>query len=63
MFHYNLILVLSGLVLLSISTTLVGLLIFLDKKSLVSEALGHAALPGLALGFWLSGAEKDIYFL
>ena len=57
--YYHLLMVLLGIGLLGLSTALVGVFSFLQNKTLVSEALGHAALPGLVLGFILSAGEKN----
>lgn len=60
---YSLLLVCLGLFFLAVNTALVGVIVFLQKKTLMSEALGHAALPGLVLGFLLTGGDKDFFWL
>lgn len=54
----SLLVVMAGTVLLSISASLVGTFAFLQKRSLVGDAVAHAILPGIALAFILKG-EKD----
>ena len=51
-----------GSVLLTASSALVGTFTFLDKKSLLGDAISHAVLPGICLGFLASGT-KDPWFL
>jgi len=42
-------------VLISIVAALVGTFTFLNKKALISDALAHAVLPGIVIGFMLTG--------
>jgi manganese/zinc/iron transport system permease protein len=51
-----------GSVLLTASSALVGSFTFLNKKSLVGDAIAHAVLPGICLGFMLAGT-KDPFML
>lgn len=44
-----------GTILMGLSASLVGVLVFLRKESLIGEALSHAAYPGVILGVFLSG--------
>lgn len=48
---YNALLVASGAALLGIAAGVTGTFLFLRKRSLVSDAISHATLPGVALGF------------
>lgn len=53
---YNTALVLLAASLLGASGGLAGVFALLRKRSLISDAIGHAALPGIALGFLLANA-------
>lgn len=44
-----------GCILMSIAASLVGVIVFLRKESLIGEALSHAAYPGVVLGLMGSG--------
>ncbi|MFN5331809.1 MAG: metal ABC transporter permease, partial [Bacteroidota bacterium] len=50
--------VVLGITLLGIGSAYVGTFSFLDKKALLGDAISHAVLPGICLGFVLAG-EKD----
>jgi manganese/zinc/iron transport system permease protein len=52
-----------GSVLLTASSAIVGTFTFLNKKSLVGDAIAHAVLPGICLGFMLSGTKNPIYLI
>ncbi len=49
-----------GSVLLTASSAIVGSFTFLNKKSLVGDAIAHAVLPGICLGFLLAGTKNPI---
>jgi manganese/zinc/iron transport system permease protein len=49
-----------GSVLLTASSALVGTFTFLNKKSLVGDAIAHAVLPGICLGFILAGTKNPL---
>ncbi|MBX2970541.1 MAG: metal ABC transporter permease [Cyclobacteriaceae bacterium] len=49
-----------GSVLLTASSAIVGSFTFLNKKSLVGDAIAHAVLPGICLGFLLAGNKNPI---
>ncbi len=51
-----------GTALLSVSASLVGTFAFLQKRSLVGDAVAHAILPGVAIAFIMRG-EKDPLWL
>ncbi|MCU0398963.1 MAG: metal ABC transporter permease [Cyclobacteriaceae bacterium] len=52
-----------GSVLLTASSALVGSFTFLNKKSLVGDAIAHAVLPGICLGFILAGTKNPLFLL
>lgn len=54
----NLLWVLSGTMLLGIAAGITGTFSFLQKQSLVGDAAAHAALPGIALAFLLTGQKE-----
>lgn len=47
-----------GSILLTASSAIVGAFTFLNKKSLAGDAIAHAVLPGICLGFLLSGTRN-----
>jgi manganese/zinc/iron transport system permease protein len=51
----NLAWILGGCVLLGLSSGVLGSFAFLRRRSLMGDALAHAALPGVCLGFMLTG--------
>ncbi|AWW28700.1 zinc ABC transporter permease [Echinicola strongylocentroti] len=59
----NVLMVVTGIVLLSISTAMVGTFTFLDKKALVGDAISHAVLPGVCLAFMLSGSKNPYWIV
>ncbi len=64
---YNTRIVVAGTVLLGIASGLLGTFLLLRKRSLLSDALGHAALPGVCAGFligvWLFGDGRSLAVL
>ncbi len=52
-----------GSVLLTASSALVGTFTFLNKKALVGDAIAHAVLPGICLGFILAGTKHPVYLV
>ena len=48
---YNTLLVATGAGLLGIAAGVTGAFLYLRKRSLVSDAISHATLPGVALAF------------
>ena len=52
-----------GSVLLTASSAIVGSFTFLNKRSLVGDAIAHAVLPGICLGFILSGTKNPLYLI
>ncbi len=55
--------VVLGSVLLTAISAIVGSFTFLNKRSLVGDAISHAVLPGICLGFLLSGTKNPIYLI
>lgn len=64
---YNTSLVLSGAGLLGAGAGAVGVFVLLRKRSLVSDAISHATLPGIALAFivgsWFLGDGRALWLL
>jgi len=54
----NLLWVLMGTMLLGIAAGITGTFSFLQKQSLVGDAAAHAALPGIALAFLITGQKE-----
>lgn len=52
-----------GAMLLTASSAMVGTFTFLDKKSLLGDAIAHAVLPGICLGFLVSGTKNPIFLI
>ena len=59
----NLQYVMLGSLLLAASSAVVGCFTFLRKKALVGDAIAHAVLPGVCLGFILSGTKNPLYLV
>lgn len=59
----NLQYVLMGSLLLAASSALVGCFTFLRKKALMGDAIAHAVLPGVCLGFMLSGSKNPLFLV
>jgi manganese/zinc/iron transport system permease protein len=55
--------VVLGSVLLTASSAIVGTFTFLNKKSLAGDAIAHAVLPGICLGFMLAGTKNPIVLI
>lgn len=55
--------VVLGSLLLTASSAIVGSFTFLNKKSLIGDAIAHAVLPGICLGFILSGTKNPFYLV
>lgn len=52
-----------GCMLLGLSSGLIGSYMLLQKRSLIGDALAHAALPGICIAFMLTGVKSTIGFL
>lgn len=59
----NIIYVALGSVLLTASSAVVGTFTFLNKKALVGDAIAHAVLPGICLGFILAGTKNPVILI
>lgn len=55
--------VVLGSVLLTLSCALVGCFTFLRKRALVGDAIAHSILPGVCLGFIVSGTKDPLFIL
>jgi manganese/zinc/iron transport system permease protein len=55
--------VVIGSMLLTASSAIVGSFTFLNKKSLIGDAIAHAVLPGICLGFILSGTKNPFFLI
>jgi manganese/zinc/iron transport system permease protein len=64
---HNTVVVLRGTMLLGLACGVVGVFLLLRKRSLVADALSHAALPGVCVGFMLAAsmgvAGKSLFVL
>jgi manganese/zinc/iron transport system permease protein len=59
----NVVYVLAGCVILGITAGLLGCFAFLRKRSLLGDALSHAALPGVCMAFILTGTKDPVVVL
>lgn len=59
----NIVHVLVGCIILGISAGLLGCFAFLRKRSLLGDALSHAALPGVCMAFILTGTKDPLVIL
>ena len=59
----NIVYVLAGCIILGISAGLLGCFAFLRKRSLLGDALSHAALPGVCMAFLLTGTKEPLVIL
>jgi manganese/zinc/iron transport system permease protein len=55
--------VVLGITLLGVGSAYVGTFSFLDKKALLGDAISHAVLPGICLGFMLAGEKNPLYIV
>jgi manganese/zinc/iron transport system permease protein len=55
--------VLVGTILLGTAAGMVGTLVVLSKKALVIDAVSHSMLPGICIGFLLSGVKNPLYLM
>lgn len=55
--------VVIGITLLGLGSAYVGAYSFLDKKALLGDAISHAVLPGICLGFILAGEKNPFYIV
>jgi manganese/zinc/iron transport system permease protein len=59
----NVVYVLVGCLALSAAAGVVGAFAFLRKRSLMGDALAHAALPGVCMAFLLTGTKNPLIIL
>lgn len=52
-----------GTLILGFTCGIVGVLVVLNKKALIVDAVSHSVLPGVCLGFMLSGVKNPIYLI
>ncbi len=55
--------VVLGITLLGVGSAYVGTFSFLDKKALLGDAISHAVLPGICLGFVFAGEKNPVYIV
>jgi len=55
--------VLLGTLMLGFTCGIVGVLVVLSKKALIVDAVSHSILPGICIGFMLSGVKNPIYLI
>lgn len=55
--------VVLGSVLLTGSSAMVGTFTFLNKRSLIGDAIAHAVLPGICLGFIVAGTKNPLVLI
>ena len=55
--------VLLGVVLISATAGIVGTFSFLQKKTLVGDAISHSVFPGVCIGFMISGTKDPLYLM
>lgn len=61
--NINALLVLAGSLLLGLGAGVIGCFAFLRKRSLLGDALAHAALPGVCGAFLLTGTKDPLVIL
>lgn len=63
LYNPNVLYVILGCLLMSVSASTVGTFTFLRKKSLIGDAVAHAILPGICLAFLLNGTKNPLYLI
>ena len=53
--------VLFGTIILGFTCGIVGVLVVLSKKALIVDAISHAVLPGICIGFMFTGVKNPVY--
>ena len=56
---FSIILLFFGVTLISVTAGIIGYFNFLQKKSLIGDAVAHAVLPGIVLAFLFSGVRES----
>ncbi|MNK27382.1 Manganese transport system membrane protein MntB [compost metagenome] len=59
----SVLIVFIGTALIGISAALVGTFTFLQKKSLVGDAISHSILPGIVLAYMISGQRNTVILM
>lgn len=60
---YNFYIVSLGCCFLAAAAAAIGSFSFLRKQALVGDAIAHAVLPGICLGFMFSGTKNPLYLI
>ncbi len=55
--------VLLGTIILGFTCGIVGVLVVLSKKALIVDAVSHSILPGICIGFMISGVKNPVYLI
>ncbi len=55
--------VVLGSILLTASSAIVGTFTFLNKRALIGDAIAHAVLPGICLGFIVAGTKNPVVLI
>ena len=55
--------VVLGTVLLSIASSVIGCFALLRKRALVVDSVSHSILPGVCIGFMISGTKDPLFLL
>ncbi|MDI1323425.1 MAG: metal ABC transporter permease, partial [Algoriphagus sp.] len=59
-FDQNAFLIIFTATLIAISCGLLGVFMMLRKMSMTGDAISHAVLPGIVIGFFLSGSQRGL---
>lgn len=59
----NVLLVVTGSIILCGMSAVVGCFTFLRKRALIGDAISHSVLPGVCIAFLLTGEKNPLYFL
>ena len=61
--QYSFVVVAIGTMLLAMATGIIGTISILKGQSLIGDAVGHAALPGIILAFMISGKKSSLLLM
>ena len=61
--QYSFVVVAIGTMLLAMATGIIGTISILKGQSLIGDAVGHAALPGIILAFMISGKKNSLLLM
>lgn len=59
----SMLIILLSVILLGVASGSIGAFTFLRKRALLGDAIAHAVLPGVALGFMLTGTKAPFYLI